>query len=54
MDRLLHEIIRTAEHTAIYRMVGVIMRGHSLPITLTIGAVIVVACMVLLRPRRAR
>lgn len=51
---MLHDILRTVEHAAIYRMVGAAMRGHNLPITLAIGAVIVVICVLFLRPRMRR
>jgi len=54
VDHLLHEIVRTAEHAAIYRMIGAMMHEHDLSMTLLIGAVIVVGCVLLLRPRRSR
>lgn len=53
MDHLIHEIARTAEHAAIYRMVGALMRGHDLAATLAIGAIIV-AVSLIVRRRRSR
>jgi hypothetical protein len=54
MDHIVSEIARIAEHAAIYRMVGAFLRGHSLPVTLAIGAAVVAVCVLVLRPRRAR